>query len=184
MLVRRMLHALGYRYRLHRRNLPSTPDIVFVSQKKLIFVHGCFNVPRHAAPRNRQREEGSRMGRGATEGCHERRATLPHERGRMPVGGRTMRTALSLTLAIAASWLSPAREQEAMDGLLAIWSEASTVALADTSRRRFQYPRDLRRPSSPARYRQASLPTLCKRLAGELFAAARSPGAASAKIES
>jgi hypothetical protein len=50
----------------------------------------------------------------------------------------------SLTLAIAASSLSLARQQEAMDGLLAIWSEASTDKLADTSRRRFQYPRDLR----------------------------------------
>jgi hypothetical protein len=51
-----------------------------------------------------------------------------------------------LTLAIAASWLSLARQQKARDELLAIWSEASTVTLADTSRRRFQYPRDLRRP--------------------------------------
>jgi DNA mismatch endonuclease, patch repair protein len=42
MLVRRMLHALGYRYRLHRRDLPGNPDIVFASRKKLIFVHGCF----------------------------------------------------------------------------------------------------------------------------------------------
>jgi hypothetical protein len=92
----------------------------------------------------------------------------------------------SLTLAIAASWLSLARRQEAMDGLLAIWREASTDKSADTSRRRFQNPRDLRRPSSSAsaRYRQAALPTPRIRLAGELFAAARSPGAASAKIES
>jgi DNA mismatch endonuclease, patch repair protein len=42
MLVRRMLHALGYRYRLHRRDLPGNPDIVFASRRKLIFVHGCF----------------------------------------------------------------------------------------------------------------------------------------------
>jgi DNA mismatch endonuclease (patch repair protein) len=42
MLVRRMLQALGYRYRLHRRDLPGNPDIVFASRKKLIFVHGCF----------------------------------------------------------------------------------------------------------------------------------------------
>lgn len=42
MRVRRMLHAHGYRYRLHRRDLPGTPDIVFGSQKKVIFIHGCF----------------------------------------------------------------------------------------------------------------------------------------------
>src|SRR5579864_2548529 len=41
-LVRRMLFALGYRFRLHRRDLPGTPDIVFVSRRKVILVHGCF----------------------------------------------------------------------------------------------------------------------------------------------
>lgn len=40
--VRRLLHALGYRFRLHRRDLPGTPDIVFPSRRKVIFVHGCF----------------------------------------------------------------------------------------------------------------------------------------------
>lgn len=40
--VRRMLHAMGYRFRLHRRNLPGTPDIVFPSRRKAIQVHGCF----------------------------------------------------------------------------------------------------------------------------------------------
>ena len=42
MTVRRLLHRLGYRYRLHRRNLPGTPDIVFGPRRKVIFVHGCF----------------------------------------------------------------------------------------------------------------------------------------------
>lgn len=40
--VRQMLHALGYRFRLHRRDLPGTPDIVFPSRRLAIFVHGCF----------------------------------------------------------------------------------------------------------------------------------------------
>ena len=40
--VRRLVHALGFRYRLHRRDLPGTPDLVFVSRRKVIFVHGCF----------------------------------------------------------------------------------------------------------------------------------------------
>jgi DNA mismatch endonuclease (patch repair protein) len=40
--VRRLIHAMGYRYRLHRRGLPGTPDLVFPSKKKAIFVHGCF----------------------------------------------------------------------------------------------------------------------------------------------
>lgn len=40
--VRRTLHNMGYRYRLHRRDLPGRPDLVFPSRKKVIFVHGCF----------------------------------------------------------------------------------------------------------------------------------------------
>ena len=40
--VRRLLFSRGYRYRLHRRDLPGTPDIAFPGRKKVIFVHGCF----------------------------------------------------------------------------------------------------------------------------------------------
>ena len=42
MTVRRMIHAMGYRYRLHSKDLPGKPDLVFPSRKKIIFVHGCF----------------------------------------------------------------------------------------------------------------------------------------------
>lgn len=42
MRVRRAAHALGLRYRLHRRDLPGTPDIVFPSRRIAVFVHGCF----------------------------------------------------------------------------------------------------------------------------------------------
>lgn len=42
MTVRRLMHGLGYRYRLHRRDLPGTPDLVFPTRRKVIFVHGCF----------------------------------------------------------------------------------------------------------------------------------------------
>lgn len=40
--VRRLAHALGYRFRLHRKDLPGTPDLVFPGRGKVIFVHGCF----------------------------------------------------------------------------------------------------------------------------------------------
>lgn len=40
--VRSLTHGLGYRYRLHRKDLPGKPDMVFPSRKKVIFVHGCF----------------------------------------------------------------------------------------------------------------------------------------------
>lgn len=42
MVVRRLLHRLGYRYRLHAKELPGKPDIVFRPRRKAIFVHGCF----------------------------------------------------------------------------------------------------------------------------------------------
>lgn len=40
--VRSLLHRLGYRFRINRKDLPGCPDIVFPSRKKVIFVHGCF----------------------------------------------------------------------------------------------------------------------------------------------
>jgi DNA mismatch endonuclease (patch repair protein) len=59
LLLRRVLTQLGYRYRLHVRNLPGKPDIVFRSRRKAIFVHGCFwhqhaGCPKARAPASRQ----------------------------------------------------------------------------------------------------------------------------------
>ena len=42
MIVRRALHAMGYRFRLHRRDLPGSPDLVLPSRSVALFVHGCF----------------------------------------------------------------------------------------------------------------------------------------------
>jgi DNA mismatch endonuclease (patch repair protein) len=42
LLVRKGLHARGLRFRLHRRDLPGRPDIVFASRRAAVFVHGCF----------------------------------------------------------------------------------------------------------------------------------------------
>jgi DNA mismatch endonuclease (patch repair protein) len=59
MVVRRLLHRLGYRFRLHARELPGKPDVVFRRRRKAIQVHGCF-WHRHAGcrdcsvPRSRQ----------------------------------------------------------------------------------------------------------------------------------
>jgi DNA mismatch endonuclease (patch repair protein) len=54
LFVRSMLHRLGYRFRLHRKDLPGTPDIVFPRRRSVIFVHGCFwhghNCPRGNPP--------------------------------------------------------------------------------------------------------------------------------------
>jgi DNA mismatch endonuclease (patch repair protein) len=40
--VRRLIHGLGYRFRLHRADLPGKPDLAFPARRKVIFVHGCF----------------------------------------------------------------------------------------------------------------------------------------------
>ena len=74
--VRSTLHRLGFRFRLHYKNLPGTPDIVFPSRNSVIFVHGCFwhghECPRGKLPssnvdfwrekirRNRERDSRSR----------------------------------------------------------------------------------------------------------------------------
>lgn len=60
MLVRRMIFRMGYRYRLHRRDLPSAPDLVFSGLRKVIFVHGCF-WHQHAGC-DRRRAPASKVG--------------------------------------------------------------------------------------------------------------------------
>ena len=42
LVVRRLVHRLGYRFRLHRKDLPGKPDLVFGPRHKVVFVHGCF----------------------------------------------------------------------------------------------------------------------------------------------
>ena len=42
MIVRRTAHRLGFRFRLHRRDLPGKPDLVFPGRSKVVFVHGCY----------------------------------------------------------------------------------------------------------------------------------------------
>lgn len=54
-VVRSLLHSLGYRFRLHRKDLPGKPDIVLPKHKKVVYVHGCFwhghpSCPRAARP--------------------------------------------------------------------------------------------------------------------------------------
>jgi len=59
LMVRRGLHARGFRYSLHATDLPGRPDIVFKSRRKVIFVHGCFwhrhsGCSRMTTPKTRQ----------------------------------------------------------------------------------------------------------------------------------
>ena len=68
-IVRRMVHAMGYRYRLHVRGLPGTPDLVFPRLRKIINVHGCFwhlhRCPRCRIPATRRRYWTAKLQRNA-----------------------------------------------------------------------------------------------------------------------
>jgi DNA mismatch endonuclease (patch repair protein) len=72
MTVRRLAHGLGYRFRLHRKDLPGSPDLVFPARGKVIFVHGCF-WHGHDCPR------GSRQPK---QNAHYWRAKIERNRAR------------------------------------------------------------------------------------------------------
>jgi len=69
MTVRRMVHALGFRYRLHVRALPGTPDMVFPRLRKIINVSGCFwhmhGCGRCRIPKSRRRYWVAKLNRNA-----------------------------------------------------------------------------------------------------------------------
>jgi DNA mismatch endonuclease (patch repair protein) len=66
--VRRIIHALGFRFRLHRRDLPGTPDIVLPRFRKVVFVNGCFwhghkGCKKGALPKTRPEYWGPKIAR-------------------------------------------------------------------------------------------------------------------------
>ena len=66
LVVRKLLFAKGYRYRIHRDDLPGSPDVVFPSRRKVVFVHGCFwhgheNCARASLPKSRTRYWADRI---------------------------------------------------------------------------------------------------------------------------
>ncbi len=68
--VRRLVHGLGYRFRLHRADLPGKPDLLFPGRRKAIFVHGCFwhghDCPRGArAPKRNAAYWSAKIARNA-----------------------------------------------------------------------------------------------------------------------
>lgn len=75
--VRRILSAMGLRYRLHRRDLPGTPDIVLPGRGAVIFVHGCFwhahDCAKGRAPKSRRRFwDEKRVGNRRRDARHRR----------------------------------------------------------------------------------------------------------------
>ena len=72
--VRKLIHGIGYRYRLHEKKLPGKPDLVFASRRKVIFVHGCF-WHRHPDPK-------CKLARMPKSRLDFWRTKLEHNRGR------------------------------------------------------------------------------------------------------
>lgn len=70
--VRRLVHALGYRYRLHSNNLPGHPDLVFGTRRKVIFVHGCFWHRHEGCPRCRMPKSRVKFWKQKLNGNRER----------------------------------------------------------------------------------------------------------------
>lgn len=71
LLVRRLVHSMGYRYRLHRKDVPGTPDLSFIAAKKAIFVHGCFwhvhsGCPRASIPSTNSEFWRAKLAKNAT----------------------------------------------------------------------------------------------------------------------
>lgn len=77
MLIRKGLHALGFRYRLHDRKLPGRPDLVLTKYRVVVLVHGCFwhghHCPRFRLPSTRQEFWAAKIA------SNQRRDALTHE---------------------------------------------------------------------------------------------------------
>lgn len=80
MKVRSLLHGLGYRYRLHRKDLPGTPDVVFPARKSVIFIHGCFwhghDCARAALPTSNRDFWDTKIGRNKERDGRTRQALI------------------------------------------------------------------------------------------------------------
>jgi DNA mismatch endonuclease (patch repair protein) len=70
--VRRLVHAMGYRYRIHVQKLPGCPDMVFQGRRKVIFVHGCFWHQHNCAMGNRMPKSRVDFWRKKLEGNKKR----------------------------------------------------------------------------------------------------------------
>lgn len=77
--VRRLVHSLGYRYKLHARDLPGCPDLVFRSRRKVIFVHGCFWHQHNCAMGNRMPKSRIAFWREKLEGNKKRDAEIKRQ---------------------------------------------------------------------------------------------------------
>jgi len=78
MIVRRLAHAMGYRYRLHRSDLPGKPDLVFPRYRSVVFVNGCF-WHGHTCGRGKRPASNTEFWDGKLEATKKRDARVVQE---------------------------------------------------------------------------------------------------------
>lgn len=105
LIVRQLLHKLGYRFRLHRRDLPGTPDIVLPGRKTAVFVHGCFW---HA--------HGCKIGQPPRRRAEFWEPKLARTKERDRAAGRTLE---SLGWTVMTVWQCETRDRQALEARLA-----------------------------------------------------------------
>lgn len=88
MRLRRLVHGLGFRYRLHGRDLPGTPDLVFPGRKAVIFMHGCFWHRHPGCVLTRMPKSRVEFWRAKLEGNRQR--DLRHQRELSELGWRVL----------------------------------------------------------------------------------------------
>ena len=108
--VRKLLTKLGYRYRLHRAELPGTPDVAFIGQRKAIFVHGCFWHGHNCARGNRAPKSNADYWRAKIARNRARDTEAQARLGAM--GWR-----------VATVWECELRDQDGLSGRLREWME-------------------------------------------------------------
>ncbi len=95
MIVRRLIHGMGYRYRLHVRDLPGNPDLVFRPRRMVIFVHGCFwhqhGCRQYRQPRTRRSFWGPKLAGNKARDADVKRELRGHGWSVMVVWGCQVR---------------------------------------------------------------------------------------------
>lgn len=119
LLIRRGLHALGFRYRLHRTDLPGTPDIILPKHRAVVFVHGCFwhgheGCPAFRLPGSRPEFWKSKIERNAARDERDRKALLAMDWRVMTVWECALRgpnrLGLEIVIGNCAIWILEGRE--------------------------------------------------------------------------
>lgn len=113
--IRSILHALGYRFRIHGRKLPGSPDLVFPSRSKVVFVHGCFwhgheNCSVANVPKTRTEYWKAKFARNKARDSENEEKLVQHDWKVLVVWECELKDRRSLTRKLT-SFLGPSKQQ-------------------------------------------------------------------------